>query len=54
MVTVFIGFIGFILCLIQLIIFDWFTKKFTYTNKWFIYNNLETREDSKPIKIKEI
>ena len=52
MVTIFIGFIGFILCLIQLIIFDWFTKKFTYTNKWFIYNNLETRENSKPIKIR--
>lgn len=47
MVTIFIGFIGFVLCLIQLIIFDWFTKKFTYTNKWF-----KTRENSKQIKIR--
>lgn len=52
MMAVFICFIGFVLCLIQLIIFDWFTKNFTYTNKWFIYNNLEKRENSKPIKIK--
>ena len=47
-----IGFIGFVLCLIQLIIFDWFTKKFTYTYKLFTYNNLNTREKSESIKIK--
>lgn len=52
MIAVFICFIGFVLCLIQLIIFDWFTKKFTYTYKLFTYNNLNTREKSKSIKIK--
>lgn len=40
----------FVLCFIQLIIFDWFTKKFTYTDKLFW--SYETREQSKPIKIK--
>ena len=36
-----IGFIGFVLCLIQLIIFDWFTKKFTYTYKLFKYRSIK-------------
>lgn len=43
-------FIGFILCIIQLIIFDWVSKNYTYAYNYFTFN--KTRENSEPIKIK--